>query len=512
MSLRLRLLTGLAALVAVGLAVFGVATYLSVSHFLVQRLDGQLTDASRALTNTGAAYALSTGREPGDGQGDPFRLPGGGSPGAGTDGSGPTDEQIARNAVGPQLYVEFVDHTGHVTEQITATAGPAGVQPELPASVVSRIALPSGNPSGNLGSPPQSSDARSIPVSLLDATPAGGGAVERVAVALPHSGGAIVVAGSLSPVRQTLQRLLAVEVGAGVAVLALTFGLGLALARQATRPLEEIAAAADEIAAGDLDRRVPEEGGGSEAGRVARAFNAMLGRIQEAFARRDATEARLRDFVADASHELSTPLTSIRGYAELFHRGLADRPEDLGKALERIESEATRMGTLVDDLLLLASFDAGRPLSLDPVDLARIAADAGADLRVVNPERPVAVEAAAPVVVLGDEPRLRQVAANLISNVRRHTPAEAAVVVRAFARDGSGVLEVADRGPGMTAEQAAHVFDRFYRADKARSRAMGGAGLGLSIVASIAEAHGGQATVTAEPGAGTTFSVSIPLA
>lgn len=508
MSLRLRLLTGLAALVAVGLALFGVTTYLSVSHFLLQRLDGQLTDASRALTNTGAAFALSTGRLPVSGQGGPFRPPQGGGSGGPGGGDGPTDEQIVRNAVGPQLYVEFVNRSGQVFEQITATVAPAGVQPVLPASLLAQVALPSGDAGGPF--PPAA--AGSIPVQVITARATGEGGRERVAVALPRTGGAIVVASSLVPINQTLGRLLAVEVGVGLLVLALTYGLGLALARQATRPLEEIAAAADDIAAGDLDRRVPDEGERSEAGRVALAFNTMLARIQEAFARRDATESRLRDFVADASHELSTPLTSIRGYAELFHRGLAERPADLATALERIESEATRMGVLVDDLLLLASFDAGRPLARDPVDLARIAADAGADLRVVNPDRPVAVEVPSPVVVRGDESRLRQVAANLISNVRRHTPAEAPVTVRARSEGGFGVLEVADRGPGMTAEQAAHAFDRFYRVDKARSRAMGGAGLGLSIVASIAEAHGGHATVTAEPGAGTTFSVSIPLA
>jgi len=325
-------------------------------------------------------------------------------------------------------------------------------------------------------------------------------------------GGAIVVTASLKPIRDTLQHLLIVELGVGLGVLVLTGGLGVALARQATRPLEEIAVTADAIAAGDMDRRVPAGRSGSETGRVARALNAMLTQIQDAFGRRDATEARLRTFVADASHELSTPLTSIRGYAELFHRGLQNRPEDLAKALQRIESEATRMGLLVDELLTLASFDAGRPLARDPVDLRSIAHDAAVDLRAVDPTREVGLDAAHPVIVVGDEARLRQVAANLVSNVRRHTPAGTSVTVRAHQEDGVGLLEVADAGPGMTAEQAAKVFDRFYRVDKARSRAMGGAGLGLAIVASIAEAHGGQASVKTAEGWGTTFTVAIPLA
>lgn len=513
MSLRLRLIVGLAVLVVLGLAVFGTTTYVSVSHYLTQRLDSQLADASRALTGTGAAFALSTGHAP---QNEPFG-PAQGQPGPsdGNDygqenGTGQTDDQIVRNAVGPELYVEFVDHTGRVFEQITATVTGelVGVQPVLPASVLAEIAPPSGNGGGS----PKLGNAANIHVDVRTLSTVSGASDERVAVALPPAGGAIVVASSLSPVTQTLQRLLAVELGVGLPVLALSFGLGLALARQATRPLEEIAVTADAIAAGDLDRRVPAANNRTEAGRVAAALNAMLSRIQEAFARRDATEARLRTFVADASHELSTPLTSIRGYAELFHRGLQDRPEDLKKALERIESEAVRMGLLVDDLSALASFDAGRPLRQDLVDLSRIAGDAASDLRAIDRDRAVTLEAGLPVIVVGDEQRLRQVAANLVSNVGRHTPAGTAVTIRARVAGGAGVFEVADAGPGMTPEQAEHVFDRFYRVDKARSRAMGGAGLGLSIVASIAEAHGGQASVATAPGAGSTFSVTIPLA
>ena len=251
------------------------------------------------------------------------------------------------------------------------------------------------------------------------------------------NGGAIVVTASLQPIRVTLGHLLVVELAVGLGVLVLTGGLGLALARQATRPLEEIAATADAIAAGEMDRRVPAGRNGSETGRVARALNTMLTQIQDAFGRRDATEARLRTFVADASHELSTPLTSIRGYAELFHRGLQDRPEDLAKALRRIESEAARMGVLVDELLTLASFDAGRPLARDPVDLRGIAADTAGDLQAVEPARTVELDAPQPVIVAGDEARLRQVAANLVSNVRRYTPPGTPVTVRAQRRDGA---------------------------------------------------------------------------
>jgi two-component system OmpR family sensor kinase len=483
-SLRLRLVTGLAALVVVGLIVFGTVTYLSVNHFLLNRLDNQLSDAARALASTDAArLRIPTGEGRGGG-------PGPGGPG----GSG-SDETSARNAAGPELFVEFVHPDGSAFEPVSATREPGGVAPQLGPVVAAMAVHPGDGP----------------PARAFTTAPAGGGSSERVAV-LPMGGGAIVVTASLQPIRDTLRQILMVELGVGLGVLVLTGGLGLALARQATRPLEEIAATADAIAAGDMDRRVPTGRSGSETGRVARALNAMLTQIQDAFGRRDATEARLRTFVADASHELSTPLTSIRGYAELFHRGLQNRPEDLAKALQRIESEATRMGLLVDELLTLASFDAGRPLARDPVDLRSIAHDAAVDLRAVDPTRQVGLEADHPVIVVGDEARLRQVAANLVSNVRRHTPPGTSVTVRACQEDGVGLLEVADAGPGMTAEQAARVFDRFYRVDKARSRAMGGAGLGLAIVASIAEAHGGQASVQTTQGWGTTFTVAIPLA
>ena len=513
MSLRLRLLVGLAALVAAGLAASSVVTFLSVDHFLVGRLDGQLTDTARVLTNTGAAYALG-----GDGHNHPS--PASPSPyGHGLDNLPPDqqraqDELNVRNAAGPELFVEFIASTGALVEQITATAAPRAVAPRLPATVLTAItsSLQTGvNATGpSTTGPPEPAG---VAVRTFQAPPAAGpGAAEEVAVALPAGGGAIIVAASRQPITSTLHRLLAVEALVGLAVLALTLGLGLALARQATRPLEDIALTADAIAGGDLSRRVPAADARSEAGRVALALNAMMGRIQEAFARRDATEARLRAFVADASHELATPLTSIRGYAELFRRGLADRPEDLAKALGRIEKEAARMGVLVDDLLTLASLDAGRPFAQDPVDLRAIAADAVADLQVVDPERPVRLEASQPVIVVGDEARLRQVAANLVSNARRHTPPGTPVTVRARVEGSAGMLEVVDQGPGMAPADAQKVFDRFFRVDKARSRAMGGAGLGLSIVASIAEAHRGRASLTTALGQGSTFTVSVPLA
>ena len=266
------------------------------------------------------------------------------------------------------------------------------------------------------------------------------------------------------------------------------------------------------IAAGDLSQRVEPADEHSEVGRLGLALNSMLGQIEGAFAERTASEARLRRFVADAGHELRTPLTSIRGYAELFRRGASERPEDLAKTMRRIEEAAARMGVLVEDLLLLARLDQGRPLEHEQFDLSRLAAAAVDDLRAAAPERPVTFESTGAVVVNGDEYRIRQVVANLLENARAHTPPATPVEVRVGEAGENAVIEVADQGPGMSPEDAARAFERFYRADPSRARDSGGAGLGLAIVAAIIEAHGGRTEVQTAPGEGATFRIWIPKA
>jgi two-component system OmpR family sensor kinase len=484
---------GLAVLVLGGLLVFGAGTYLSLDHFLRGRLDQQLTTAAQSIAQS---------QRP---QGDGLHHDGGLPPGGSTSTTLPlqprgepttpdsVDDNLIHNLVGPDLYVAVLDADGstvHTTPARTTTGAGA---PEL--STAART-----------GALPRTG------AEVIDSSAAKGGSAERVAVAALPDGGRVVVAGTLRPVTQTLHRLLLIEAAAGATVILVTIGLGVALARMATKPLEDIAEAADAISAGDLDRRLTITDPRTEAGRVGTAFNAMLADIQQAFARRDATERRLRRFVADASHELSTPLTSIRGYAELFHRGLADRPDDLATAMGRIEAESVRMSRLVDDLLLLAKLDSGRPFEAQPVDVVAVVNDAASDLRVVAPDWPVTVEAPDTLLVLGDEDRLRQVVANLTSNAHRYTPPGTAIILRARADRDRGVIEVADQGPGLDEEQAAKVFERFYRVDAARSRAAGGSGLGLAIVASLTESMGGQATVDTAPGRGTTFRISIPLA
>jgi len=311
---------------------------------------------------------------------------------------------------------------------------------------------------------------------------------------------------------ETLGRLVAVDIAVTAAILVALGLLGYAVVRVGMRPLVEIEATAGAIAAGDLRRRVAREDDRTEIGRLGTSLNAMLATIEQAFADQRASEDRLRQFLADASHELRTPVTSIRGYAELFRRGAAERPEDLATAMRRIEDESIRMAGLVDDLLLLARLDQGRPLEREPVDVAIVAADVVADAEALAPEREIHLEVEGPLVVLGDEGRLHQVVANLVTNARRYTPERSPITVRASTRANRVVLEVVDQGGGIDPEHLPHLFERFYRADRSRARGSGGSGLGLAIVASIVEAHGGTVRVASEVGVGSTFTVELPLA
>jgi two-component system OmpR family sensor kinase len=237
----------------------------------------------------------------------------------------------------------------------------------------------------------------------------------------------------------------------------------------------------------------------------------MLGRIESAFNAQAASERKLRRFVADASHELRTPLAAVRAYAELFSRGAESRPEDLARSMDGIRRESERMSVLVDDLLLLARLDEGRPLEREPVELDEVVGEAVETALTVEPDRPIDFRAES-ASVIGDRERLRQIVDNLLGNVRAHTPAGAPVTVRVERLNGSAAIEVTDSGPGLSAEDAERAFERFYRADQSRARSSGGVGLGLSIVAAVAEAHGGTVSARSEPGDGATFQITLPLA
>jgi two-component system OmpR family sensor kinase len=354
-----------------------------------------------------------------------------------------------------------------------------------------------------------------------------------------------VVAYDLGDINEVIRRLVTVELIVGAAIVVVLAAVGVGVVQANLRPLNDIEMTAGQIAKGHLDHRIPERDPRTEIGSLGRSLNAMLSQIENAFHARERSEQaaheseeRMRRFIGDASHELRTPLTTIRGFAEyyrqrggLFRTDNGDSPAttgspaglsraDIDRIMQRLESEASRMGLLVEDLLQLARLDQQRPLDLGPVDLLTLAADAVQDARMVAPARPVdlVVGRGAAFIVEGDEQRLRQVIANLVNNALTHTPAGTPVRVKLASGtlDGDGsapavLLDVEDDGHGMTAEQTRHVFERFYRADAARNRASGGTGLGLAIVAGLVAAHGGTVSVTSTPGEGADFQVRLPL-
>ncbi len=323
--------------------------------------------------------------------------------------------------------------------------------------------------------------------------------------------GAFVVSMPLDDVDATIDRLVAVQVAATLSVLAVLAVVTYWVLRLGVRPIKSMTTTATAIAAGELSSRVPAGDAGTEAGDLGRALNSMLETIQGSLDRRARTESQLRQFVADASHELRTPVTTIRGYAELYRTGALDEPGELREAMRRTEQEAVRMGSLVEDLLALARLDEGRPSLREPVALEAVVGDAARDARAVDPARRVRTAIDGPVQVHGDEARLRQVVANLVGNALAHTPSGSALELRLAQRDGMAVLEVSDEGPGMAPDQVDHAFERFYRADPSRSRHRGGSGLGLAIVQAAVEAHGGHVWMRSSPAAGTTVRVELPV-
>jgi two-component system OmpR family sensor kinase len=333
----------------------------------------------------------------------------------------------------------------------------------------------------------------------------------RIQAVTGQQGRVTVIGLPLDTVDDAVRDLVAASALGALAILAALALVTVWVIRLGVRPVQQMTDVASAIAAGDLSRRVPEAEPGTEVGALGIALNAMLASIETSFDERTRAEERLRQFVADASHELRTPVATIRGYAELHRAGALPAGEALDDAMRRTEQEAIRMGGLVDDLLALARLDQGRPLDLAPVDLVAVARDAVADARAVDPGRAVSLHDTGPVVVRAEEAKVRQVVANLIGNAVVHTPSTAAVTVSVDREGGWGRLSVADDGPGMAPEVSGRAFERFYRADPSRSRHQGGSGLGLAIVDAIVRAHGGEVQLRSAPGAGTTVSFRLPL-
>jgi two-component system, OmpR family, sensor kinase len=463
LSLRGRLVVGVLVLAFVGLAAADIATYTSLRSFLVQRVDTTLESNHQSFEGRGRGF--------------------GGGPG------GPSDEFVQWRARDRTTVTS--------THSIGSFADDDAPQPRLPATISMD------------GAKTSDGGQDLVRFFTVGATEGSDRFRVRAAVEGRDSNTLLITALSLHDVDGTSHRLLTIEllVTAGV-LLALAVG-GFYVVRLGLRPLREIETTAGAIAAGDLSRRVERADDRTEVGRLGLALNAMLAQIETAFAAREASERKLRRFVADASHELRTPLAAVRAYAELFRRGADRRPDDLERAMTGITRESERMSLLVQDLLLLARLDEGRPLLHEPVRLDEVVGEAVDAARIVEPDRPIELDAQE-VVVLGDRDRLRQIVDNLLGNVRAHTPRAAAVHVNVGRDDGDAVIEVADSGPGLTDTDAERVFERFYRADKSRTRASGGVGLGLSIVAAVADAHGGRVAAVKREGGGATFRIAIP--
>lgn len=470
-SLRVRLVLTMVVMIAVALVISGIATRAALQSFLMTRVDRELQDARYSA----APYLLHAAGQ------DGFE---GGGPG------------------GPALQLPAGSYTALYAAdgRTLLTAGYV----ELPGTTP-----PSGHPRLSLPLPNAGPDQPTFSI----ASDTQGGPDYRVMVmSLDQAQGEfIVLAAPLSEVQSTLDDLLLLETLVGLVVLLLVVVAAWLIIRLDLRPLERMGATAAAIAGGDLSRRVEPATPSTEIGRLGLALNSMLTQIEAAFAERTRSEQRMRRFLADASHELRTPLTSIRGYAEMLRRGAEKSPEDASVARRRIEEESVRMSALVEDLLLLARLDQGRPLEMGEVDLGRLAADSVADARAATPRRRIIVHSDESVVVPGDEARLRQAITNLVRNAVVHTPARTPIEVTVGRNGMRAVLSVVDHGPGLDPEQAARIFEPFYRADPGRSRDTGGVGLGLPIVAAVVAAHGGEVEVTATPSGGATFRVMLPL-
>ena len=462
-SLSGRLLIGVIALVFIGMASADIATYVLLRNNLVSRIDNQLT--ARSTVNTSVAVITSN---------------------CGQRGPAPSGD------FPPGTVTELLGKDGSLLLSCRFQ-GTSTAKPELPRTL----------PHGGTDDP-----AAPFTVGADE-----GSGQFRVTVWAEDSfdGDLVVFAIPLTDTDSTLGTLLLLEGVIGAAVVVATGLLAFLIVRIGLRPLQRMGVVAQDIAAGDLTRRVEPATPDTEIGRLGLALNGMLSQIEAAFAERTRSENRLRRFIADASHELRTPLTSIRGYSEMLRRGAERSPQDSSVARRRIEEESVRMSVMVDDMLVLARLGQGRPLERTPVDLQAVAEDAVADARAVAPQREITLDAPQPVVVTGDDTRLRQVMGNLVRNAIVHTPTDSPIEVAVNTSDGAAVMKVADHGPGLKPEEASRIFEPFYRADPSRSRDSGGVGLGLSIVSAVTTAHGGKVRVVDTPGGGATFEVELPL-
>lgn len=467
-SLRARLMAGVVLLAAGGMVAVNAVSLIGLRLNLVDAADATLTKARATVQHRVRGHTA------------------------------PVDEAGLNSLIPDGFYVALIDDRGRVIARTRAR--------DLDGQLRPRPDLPTPVPDG-FADRPLTLTAKDTPVPryrTLGFRLVRPATVRSAPGAPPRPFSRVVVAKSLQPADDVVYWLIGADAAATLAALGGIVLLSRGVLRVGLRPLRDMAATATAVADGDIDQRIEVAHRHSEVGEVATALN-------RAFDERQRSEEQLRQFVANASHELRTPLTTIRGWAQLHLHGLAQDPALIERAMLRIEGEAARMHATVEELLLLARLDQGRPLADAPVNLGALADDAVTDARVRDPDRPVTVDVPDEVFARGDEDRLRQVLQNLLSNALRHTPPGTPVSVAARALPGDTVeLTVSDEGPGMAPDTADRIFERFYRGAESRDPATGGTGLGLSIVKSIAEAHGGTVTVRTAPGEGSTFTVTLP--
>jgi two-component system OmpR family sensor kinase len=418
-----------------------------------------------------------------------------------------TDERLSQVADRLPRVPGFLEQSGHRAQSGFESHALIEVGPD--GKIRSQI------PSGPAGNPDSLPDVAGLtaPFAPMTLPSTGDDGPDYRAVATDlRDGGLLIVAVPLTDVEATLAETRRILLSAGAGALALAAAIVWLSIRRGLRPIDDMIDAAERIANGELTARTTAPNPASEVGHLSAALNTMLDRLEQAMATKTESEARMRRFVADASHELRTPLTSIRGYAELHRQG-ATSAEEVARGMVRIEREAQHMAALVEDLLLLARLDQARALADDRVDLTRIVEETVADARAADPQRSLVVDLPDdPAIVHGDRLRLRQVLDNLLANIRDHTDPGTIATVALADSDGTATLTVADNGPGMSPDEAAHAFERFWQAEPTATHPRRGTGLGLAIVAELIAAHGGTISLHTSPGAGTSFTIALPTA
>jgi two-component system OmpR family sensor kinase len=483
MSIRARLLVGVLVLTTIGLATVAVVSHTALRSYLSDRLNQQVGSAEEPASRALIGKLIKSGKLKSFAP-----LP--------KNAKSPPPRALRQNeATGlpPGTYGELRSRNGKVLARIRFSYGENGL---------AQVGLPSSIPLSSGSS-----------TKIIHASARSGSDGFRVAAyPVPGGRGTVVVALPERDLNQTLAKLGTIELLASLAVLAALALLTLSVVKLGLAPLERMQRAASSIAAGTLNRRVEPAHDSTEVGRLGLALNEMLRRIQEAFAKREASEERMRRFLADASHELRTPLSSVRGYAELFRLGMTEEPGELAQAMRRIEAESERMSELVEDLLTLARLDQVRAPARDSVDLASLVGELVLDARLSAPKRAIGYRARGDAHVIGDAGQLRRVMSNLVSNAIRHTPEQTPIELSLEDHGDEVTFTVRDRGPGLAPGTEAEVFERFWRGDSARGRSDGGSGLGLAIVAAIVSAHGGYCSASSPEDGGALFTIALSKA